>query len=871
MRTKFSIIFLTCLLSVFSIAAKAKGRNEFAKIRESAPFEMGRLERPSIPDRSVNIEDFGGNGNGTVLNTDAFARAMKALSAAGGGHLIVPAGIWKTGPIRIESNIDLHVERDAIIIFDPDRSLYPVISTVFEGLDTKRCESPISAQGAHDISITGGGVIDGSGDSWRAVKKSKVTEGEWKKFLARGGVLNERGDTWYPDEGFIIGQNGANMNVPAPDADLEKIKSFLRPVMVSLRDCENVLIEDCLFQNSPAWNLHPFLCRNLIINRVTVRNPAYSQNGDGLDIDSCTDVLVKDSTFDCGDDGICLKSGKDEDGRRRAAPCSRIIIDGCTVYRGHGGFVVGSEMSGGVKDVLVTNCRFLGTDVGLRFKSKRGRGGVVEGIWIDNIHMKDIVTDAILFDLFYGGKSAVEAAEDGTLVKVAEPAMPVDETTPEFRDIHISRIVCNGAARAMLFNGLPEKPVSGIDISDCKITADKGIEIYCSERVSISGALIMTADGPQMPFSEKMVRSQKARYPEATYLDFKEGRFSWNYTPGLELRAFLDVYAAYGGEDIWKYVSDWFDAHIDAEGNPEGYSMDKYSTDLICPAKTLFAIYDRTSDPRYRKTLDLMKRQIDGQPRTEAGAFWHKAIYPDQVWLDGVYMAEPFYAEYVSRFFPEERKEEAFRDIVNEFKVAYEKTFDRKTGLLRHAWDESGSMFWADPATGQSEHCWGRALGWYVMAVNDVLDFIPAGMEAERKTLIGYLRHIYEVLPKYADPVSGVWYQVLDQPGREGNYLEATCSSMFCYAALKGVRMGYLDRSLLPWAKKLYQDVCREFITYDGSGLLNLEKCCSVGGLGGSGNRKGDYAYYLSEPVRANDSKGTGPFIWASLEVEKLP
>ena len=221
-----------------------------------------------------------------------------------------------------------------------------------------------------------------------------------------------------------------------------------------------------------------------------IRNPEYSQNGDGIDIDACTNVILTNSSLDCGDDGICIKSGKDGDGRRHATPCQNLIIDGCTVFHGHGGFVVGSEMSGGVRNIMVSNCRFLGTDVGLRFKSKRGRGGVVEGIWIDNIYMTDIVTDALLFDLFYGGKSAVEALEDG--VQQAPGSFPVDETTPAFRDIHISNVVCNGAARAMYFNGLPEMPVKGISISNCSFSSRKGIEIHCSEDVTIDNVKVVT-------------------------------------------------------------------------------------------------------------------------------------------------------------------------------------------------------------------------------------------------------------------------------------------------------------------------------------------------------------------------------------------
>lgn len=479
-----SILTAGALLLVSSCGKQ--GGDEFAYLYENLPFKMERVARPVIPDLRVSVKDFGGVGDGVTLNTEAFAKAMKHLSDKGGGHLDVPAGIWLTGPIEILSNCDLHVTPNAVIIFDPDRDLYPIIQTVFEGLDTRRCESPVHAEGARNISITGGGVLDGSGEAWRMVKKSKLTDGEWRKLVASGGIVSRDGRIWYPDEGFEKATMFSDMNVPSADLTEEQwneIKSFLRPNMVSLRNCENVLLEDCSFQNSPCWNVHPLMCKNLIVNRVNIRNPYYSQNGDAIDVDSCENVLITNSTFDAGDDGICIKSGKDADGRRRARPCKNLIVDNCTVFHGHGGFTVGSEMSGGVENIKVSNCRFLGTDVGLRFKSKRGRGGVVKNIYINDIYMKDILADAILFDLFYGGKSAVEAAaEKDETINV--PAVPVDETTPAFRDIYINNVCCNGASRAMLFNGLPEMPVTNINVSDCTITADEGITLRNSQDIT---------------------------------------------------------------------------------------------------------------------------------------------------------------------------------------------------------------------------------------------------------------------------------------------------------------------------------------------------------------------------------------------------
>ena len=477
---------------------------EFSYLYDNLPFEMEKVARPVIPSYEVCITDFGGVGDGVTLNSDAFAEAIDHLASRGGGHLVVPQGIWLTGPVTLKDNIDLHVEEDAVLLFSTDRDLYPIVETVFEGLDTRRCIAPINAVGAKNISVTGGGTIDGNGDSWRQVKRSKMTSGQWKELLAGGGFTDAAGNVWYPDSSSFRGSLVSDaFNVPQgmeTEEDWESVKTYLRPVLLEFTECENVLLEDCLFQNSPCWNLHPLLCRNVIIKNVTVRNPWYSQNGDGIDIDSCENVLLVDSDFDVGDDAICIKSGKDEDGRLRARPCRNLIVHNCIVFHGHGGFVVGSEMSGDVRNISVSDCRFLGTDVGLRFKSCRGRGGVVENIHISDIVMKDIPAEPLLFDLHYGGKSALEAAEVGA-APYDIAYVPADETTPEFRDIHIRDIVCRGAGRAMYFNGIPEKPITGISLEDCMIVSDSGADIRYSDRVHMKNVHISQEDGPAYLFA----------------------------------------------------------------------------------------------------------------------------------------------------------------------------------------------------------------------------------------------------------------------------------------------------------------------------------------------------------------------------------
>ena len=460
------------LVAAVAICMGANAQNPYKKYTENLPFKMAEVKAPVIPDARLNLKDFGADPTGTQLCTEAFAKAIETLYGMGGGHLDVPRGVWLTGPIVLKSNIDLHLEAGAIVRFAADESLYPIIQTSFEGLDTRRCQSPLSAFGATNISVTGQGAFDGNGQYWRPLKRAKVTDSQWKTITSQPGGVESKKGYWVPSEGYAKAERNAEMNVPKATTDEEwnAIKRFLRPVMVSLVDCKNVLLQGVIFQNSPAWNVHPLMCQNIIIDGIMARNPAFAQNGDALDLESCQNALIVNSKFDAGDDGICIKSGKDADGRRRGRACENVVVDGCTVFAGHGGFVVGSEMSGGVRNFMVRNCQFLGTEVGLRFKSKRGRGGIVENIYIDGISMMDILHQAITFSMYYGGKSAAEIAEEGITVGATD-VQPVDEGTPIFRNINIKNVVCNGAGQAMEFNGLPEMPVDRINLKDITIRA----------------------------------------------------------------------------------------------------------------------------------------------------------------------------------------------------------------------------------------------------------------------------------------------------------------------------------------------------------------------------------------------------------------
>lgn len=506
---------LFTLITTLALTGVAGASNQYANLYKDLPFKMPLLQRPVFPNNTVSLLDFGGNADGQTLNTEAFAKAIEALSQKGGGTLVVPSGVWFTGPIVFKSNINLHLDRGALILFSPDFDLYPLVNTVFEGLDTRRCQSPISGRNLENIAITGEGSINGSGEAWRPLKKGKVTANHWKSVIGSGGVV-QNGDYWFPSEKSLKGNNMSDMNVPTGDpseADWQSIKDFLRPVMVSFIECKNVLLEGVLFENSPSWNIHPLMCENVIIDNVFVRNPGYSQNGDGVDLESCVNSIIVNSTFDVGDDAICLKSGKDEDGRRRARPTENVIINNCKVFQGHGGFVVGSEMSGDVRNVMVSDCQFLGTDVGLRFKSRRGRGGVVENIYISNINMFNIATESFLFDLYYGGKSAVEALEAGEENPGEEVAIEVDETTPIFRNIYVKNLTSRNARRAMFFNGLPEMNISNINVEDVVISAKVGAELVESDGVTFKNVTIVPEEGAALIL-------KNVKNFEATNLDY---------------------------------------------------------------------------------------------------------------------------------------------------------------------------------------------------------------------------------------------------------------------------------------------------------------------------------------------------------------
>lgn len=443
-------------------------------------FQKIKVEMPVTGKKEYNITNFGAVSGGTVGNTEAFAAAMAAAFVTG-GRVVVPNGIWLTGPIELKSGVELHLEDNAVILFDKNKEEYPLIETDFEGIRRIRATSPIYANHACDIAITGNGVIDGSGHLWRPVKHFKVTERQWKALLEKSPYVldNNEGGMWVPAKSIYEGRNYGEV-FPNHETALQEAApyyDFYRPVMVSFKHCNRVLIEGVQFQNSPAWCLHPYFCENLTVKNVKIDNPYCAQNGDGIDIESCKNVEVCYCKFTTGDDGICLKSGKDREARKIIGPCENIHIHHCYVGHSHGGFVIGSEMSRGIKNVLVEDCTFMDSDIGIRMKSTIGRGGVVENITIRNINMVNILQEAVIMTMNYVHHNI---NYDEPVVESEDP-----EDIPLFQNILVEQCSCKGAKTGVKIAGLPGKPntIRKVTFRNCNFVTEKEKELSDCEEI----------------------------------------------------------------------------------------------------------------------------------------------------------------------------------------------------------------------------------------------------------------------------------------------------------------------------------------------------------------------------------------------------
>jgi unsaturated rhamnogalacturonyl hydrolase len=803
------------------------------------PFIESQISEPVFNSRKLTITQFGAKSNNPrFLNTKAINKAIAKCSTLGGGTVVVPAGVWHTGPITLKSNVNLYLSDGSTLLFTDDLKQYPLVITRWEGIDCYNYQPMIYAYGETNIAVTGKGTIDGGANNdnwWRMCGAAHFgwKEGVVSQRIGRPLLLkyNEEGT---PVENRRMG-DGYGM----------------RTQLVNFYKCKNVLMDGVKLLRSPFWVIHPLLSENLIFRNLHIENDG--PNGDGCDPESCKNVLIEGCFFDTGDDCIAIKSGRNGDGRRWGIPSENIIVRNCKMKNGHGGVVVGSEISGGYRNLFVENCDMDSPELDrvIRVKTSTCRGGLIENIFVRNVTVGVCKECVLRVEMTYEAK---EICNRGF--------------SPVVRNIYLDNITSRKSKYGVFISALEDYDnVYNINVSNSKfdgvemgnLITGKASDLNFSN-LYLNGQLLKT----NQPLSKSVVYSQMKRFPEAWMLDNSK-KINWGYTQGLETESFFQVYEKYRDSKIWDYVMAYTDSIVNEDGSINSYHLEEYNIDQINSGKLLFKVYDATHNEKYLKAIHLLFSQMKNHPRTSEGGFWHKKIYPNQMWLDGLYMGTPFMAQYAQRVASD--KNAIYDDITSQFRVVAKHTFDPVTGLYRHGWDESKTQPWANPLTGQSAHAWGRAQGWFFMALIDALDYFPQDY-AKRSELLTLLKSIADGVLKFQDEKTGLWYQVLDQPGREGNYLEATCSSMFCYSLLKGVRKGYLDGTYKVAALKAYNGIRKEFLVENPDGTLSLTRCCQVAGLGGANKRDGSFKYYIGEKINDNDPKGTGPFIKACLEIE---
>jgi DNA sulfur modification protein DndE len=505
------IVFVYVLLFFISLAVCSESK-KLADYFQNLPFEMPPIIEPAFPDFQVNITKFGALNDGHTLNTQAFAGAISSCAKLGGGTVIVPPGTWLTGPIKLESNINLHLERGALIQFSKNINDFPFIAG-FDGKSKRYIITPpIYGYRLKNIAITGDGIIDGAGEAWRPVKKEKQTSSQWKKLVASGGAVSENGKMWWPSkeamgtEDFIKKCEQENKKLTLDD--YVQTREYFRTHMVQFIQCNGILLDGPTFQNAPKFHVYPIQSENIIVRNIRILAPWYAQNGDGIDFSSCRNVVAYNMMVNAGDDAICIKPGRISDLQKPGPACENIVLADCIVYSGHGGFVIGSESYGGARNISVSNCTFIGTDVGLRFKSLRKRGGLVENVFIDGIQMSGIQDEAILFDMYYGDED-YGATANLTQMK----SESVNEFTPRFQNFSIKNIVCDGASQAILITGLPELPIRDIIFQNIFISSDKGISIFNADSIVVKDVDINCNTGSVVSVVQsKNIILEKLRY-----------------------------------------------------------------------------------------------------------------------------------------------------------------------------------------------------------------------------------------------------------------------------------------------------------------------------------------------------------------------
>ena len=846
-------LLLALLLPACAFAA-GWDDNEYKRIEQS-------IQLPKIAERQFLITSFGAKTTATAAqNQKAINKVISLVSKKGGGKVIIPKGTWNTGAIELKSHVNLVLEEGATLHFAFEPKLYPLVRTSWEGLACWNYSPCIYAYKATDIAITGKGTIDGGGNNdtfwqWNGSPRFGYKEGvtkESQKLGSRSKLLKMAEDgVPFDERKFGMGYG-------------------LRPQLVNMVHCERILIKDVKMINSPFWVIHPLLSKNITVDGVYVWNEG--PNGDGCDPEACENVLIQNCVFHTGDDCIAIKSGRNNDGRLWNQPSKNIIIRNCKMEDGHGGVVIGSEISGGCENVYAEDCEMDSPHLDriLRIKTNNCRGGLIQNINMRRIKVGQCGEAVVKINLDYESKEACYRGFE-----------------PTVRNVNVEDVTCQKSNYGVLIIGRDAvENVYDINIKNCKFDGVQKQPVKITgktrnvkfDNLYINGSLVLNAgEQPYKNYSEWLTHSEMKRVPHSYLLDFSK-KPKWSYVMGIEMEGMLDTYEAYkeGNESILEYLKEYPKTMIDEKGNITGYKYEDFNLDNVRTAKFILRMHNIAPTKGTEKALKTLFKQLVNQPRTQEGVYWHKAIYANQVWLDGIFMGLPFYCNYAVQTMKPKKAEKYLNDAVDQMVKTDYRTYDEKTQLWKHAWDETHQQFWANKEDGKSQHCWARALGWYVMAMTECLDAMPENY-ARRQEVIDLLNKAMKSVVKYQDKKTGVWYDVLDVKS-DKNYLESTASSMFAYVLLKGYRKGYLSEEYLKAGVKAYNGILKQFIKVNADKTISLTRCCAVSGLGpGPGpyvkkpnyKRDGSFEYYMSEPIRDNDAKGVGPFIWASLEMEQ--
>ncbi len=852
--TRFIKTLLLAL--IMPVCAFASGWNdaEYKRIEQS-------IQLPKMSEQQFTITAYGAKVNASAAqNQKAINRAILLASKKGGGKVIVPTGTWNTGAIELKSGVNLVLEEGATLHFTFEPKLYPLVRTAWEGLACWNYSPCIYAYQATDIAITGKGTIDGGGNNdtwwpWNGNPRFGFKQGVTKESQNMGSRAQL--------------QKQAEDGVPFDERKYGMGKG-LRPQLVNLVRCERILIQGVKMVNSPFWVMHPLLSKSITVDGVTVWNEG--PNGDGCDPEACENVLIQNCIFHTGDDCIAIKSGRNNDGRLWNIPSKNIIIRNCKMEDGHGGVVIGSEISGGCENVYAEDCEMDSPHLEriLRIKTNNCRGGLIQNINMRRIKVGQCKEAVVKINLDYEPK---EACYRGF--------------TPTVRNVSVEDVTCQKSNYGVLLIGYEDKAViSNINIKNCKFDGvqKEPVKIVGKtenvkfDNLTINGSLVLNdGEQPYKNYSEWLTYSEMKRVSHPYLLDFSK-KPKWSYVMGIEMEGMLDTYERYkdGNDAILSYLKEYPETMIDEKGNVTGYKYEDFNLDNVRTAKFILRMHNLFPTKGTEKALKTIFKQLQNQPRTKEGVYWHKAIYANQVWLDGIFMGLPFYCNYAVQTMKPKKAEKYLDDAVDQMVKTDYRTYDEKTQLWKHAWDETHEQFWADKENGKSQHTWARALGWYVMAMTECLDAMPENY-ARRNEVIDLLNKAMASVVKYQDKQTGVWYDVMDVKDTR-NYLESTASSMFAYVLLKGYRKGYLGEKYRDAGVKAYNGILKQFIKVNPDKTISLTNCCAVSGLGpGPGpyvkkpnyKRDGSFEYYMSEPIRDNDAKGVGPFIWASLEMEQ--